>query len=77
MKFRVFTNAANGRKVAVNIDSVKYIDASDENAKTTYIYLDGYTLAYDDVPDAQTVPVVIEVEEDFDVVFSRLNTIAE
>lgn len=77
MKFRVFTNAANGRKVAVNIDSVKYIEVADENAKTTYIFIDSLTLAYDDAPDSQMVPVVIEVEEDFDVVFSRLNTIAE
>lgn len=77
MKFRVFTNAANGCKVAVNIDSVKYIEVADENAKTTFIYITGFSLSYYDKLDAGMVPVVIEVEEDFDVVFSRLNTIAE
>ena len=77
MKFRMFTNAANGRKVAVNIDRVRNIEAADAEANTTYIYLDGYEPAYDYRPDSQAVPVVIEVSEDFDIVFSRLNTIAE
>ena len=83
MKFRVFTKALTGCKIAVNIDCVKYIEVADESENTTYIHIDGLAhidssaLACDDVPDASMVPVVIEVAEDFATVFSRLNTIAE
>jgi hypothetical protein len=67
MKFRVFTNAVNGRKVAVNIDHVQRIETANEEIGSTYIF----------VCRNGGVVAVIEVKEDFDVVFSRLNTIAE
>ena len=74
MKFRMFTLAGRGCKVAVNIDRVRYIEVADAKAKTTYIYLDG-KLEATRVGEALTS--VLEVSEDFDMVFSRLNTIAE
>jgi hypothetical protein len=68
MKFRYFTDATRkGIKIAVNIDQVQRIETADAEAGTTYIFVgrDG----------GETV--VIEVGEDFDTVFSRLNTIFE
>ena len=66
MKFRMFTSAANGRKVAVNIDHVLYIE--EQRDGTTLIELGNHK-------DMQ--PTFLEVSDPFDVVFSRLNTIAE
>ena len=77
MKFRMFTNAATGRKIAINIDRVQYIEAAGRKAKRTYIYIDGLEPSYEDRADSQMAPIVIELSEDFDTVFSRLNTIAE
>lgn len=66
MKFRMFTDAANGRKLAVNVDFVLEIEADK----------DGTTAIFMRRPYQGDV-VIIEVAEDFDTVFSRLNTIAE
>ena len=74
MKFRMFTLAVRGYKVAVNIDRVRFIEVADAEEKTTYIYLDGRLEATE---PGEPLTSVIEVSEDFDTVFSRLNTIAE
>ena len=66
MKFRMLTEAANGRKIAVNIDHVLYIE--EQRDGTTLIELGNHK-------DMQ--PTFLEVSEPFDIVFSRLNTIAE
>ena len=66
MKFRLLTDAANGRKIAVNIDYVRYIEARKDG--TTVVALSRHD---------EFETMVIEVSEPFDVVFSRLNTIAE
>ena len=63
MKFIMFTYAASGLKVAVRTDAVGYIDEADRESRTTYISI-GKSRG-------------IEVAEDFDAVFARLNTIAE
>ncbi len=69
MKFRMFTDAIRkGKKIAVNIDRVKFIETADAEAGTTEIWMDGR-----DGDD----PIILEVGEDFDTVFSRLNTIFE
>lgn len=69
MKFRYFTDAIRkGKKIAVNIDRVKFIETADAEAGTTAIWMDGR-----DGDDT----IIIEVGEDFDTVFSRLNTIFE
>ena len=66
MKFRYFTDAIRkGVKIAVNIDHVRFIETADAEAGTTYIVFD------------KNGEQCIEVGEDFDTVFSRLNTIAE
>lgn len=68
MKFRMFTDAVRkGKKIAVNIDRVRFIQVADAEAGTTEIWMDGHS------GDA----IVLEVGEDFDAVLSRLNTIAE
>ena len=68
MKFRMFTDAVRkGKKIAVNIDRVRFIQVADAEAWTTEIWMDGHS---GDV-------IVLEVGEDFDTVLSRLNTIAE
>jgi hypothetical protein len=68
MKFRYFTDAIRkGKKIAVNIDRVRLIQVADAEAGTTEIWMDGHA--------GDTI--VVEVSEDFDTVFSRLNTIAE
>ena len=68
MKFRMFTDAVRkGKKIAVNIDRVRFIQVADAEAGTTEIWMDGHS------GDA----IVLEVGEDFDTVLSRLNTIAE
>ena len=68
MKFRMFTDAIRkGKKIAVNIDHVRFIETADAEAGTTEIWMDGHN---DDA-------VVLEVGEDFHTVISRLNTIAE
>lgn len=72
MKFRMFTEAIRGEKIAVNIDKVSRIAVACKKANTTYIFFDQ---PYRD--DEGTGEVVVEVGEDFDTVFSRLNTIAE
>lgn len=72
MKFRMFTEAIRGEKIAVNIDKVSRIAVACKEANTTYIFFDQ---PYRD--DEGTGEVVVEVGEDFDTVFSRLNTIAE
>ena len=60
MKFRMFTDLASGRKIAVNIDSVdKIVEVRD--GCEIWIGFDSY----------------VTVAENYDVVFSRLNTIAE
>jgi len=68
MKFRMFTDALSGRKLAVNVDLVTLIEVADKVSKTTEIWLKAGN--DNDV-------VVVGVSEDFDTVFSRLNTIAE
>lgn len=72
MKFRMFTEAISGEKIAVNVDRVSRIGVACKKANTTYIYFDHY---YTD--DEGTVETVVEVSEPFDIVFTRLNTIAE
>lgn len=68
MKFRYFTDATrNDVKIGVNVDRVRFIQTADAEAGTTEIWMDGHN------GDA----IVLEVAEDFDTVFSRLNTIAE
>lgn len=68
MKFRYFTDATRkGVKIGVNVDRVRFIQTADAEAGTTEIWMDGHK---GDV-------IVLEVAEDFDTVFSRLNTIAE
>ena len=66
MKFRVFTEVASGHKIAVNIDRVLYI--KDQHDGTTLIKLEGHK---------NMLPTFLEASEPFDIVFSRLNTIAE
>lgn len=71
MKFRCFTDAVRkGIKIAVNVDRVRFIETADVEAGTTNIWMDGHNSDGNDV-------VVLEVGEDFDTVFSRLNTIFE
>ncbi len=72
MKFRMFTLAISGEKIAVNVDHVARIEVACKKANTTYIFLD---TQYTD--EDGTVETVVEVSEPFDIVFSRLNTIAE
>ena len=72
MKFRMFTEAISGEKIAVNIDHVSRIGVACRTAKTTYIYFD-----YQLKDEEATMEAVVEVSEPFDIVFSRLNTIAE
>lgn len=62
MKFRMFTDAVTQNKVAVNVDHV--IDIVALGNGKTYIWFDVKGQA-------------LTVAEDFDTVFSRLNTIAE
>ena len=62
MKFRMFTDAITKRKVAVNIDTV--VDIVQMGDGTTDIWF-------------TTKGLILNVAEDFDTVFSRLNTIAE
>jgi len=61
MKFRMLTEYYSGCKVAVNVDKVVQVD--DCNGKYTVVHM-GYK---------QSIPV----REDFDTVFSRLNTVAD
>lgn len=68
MKFRMFTEAVSGRKVAVNVDLVTLIEVADKEAKTTEIWMTSWR---------NGDMCIVEVSEDFDTVFSRLNTIAE
>ena len=74
MKFRYFTHATRkGVKIAVNVDMVQRIETADVKAGTTYIFFGKNSgEKYEEV-----VEQCIEVGEDFDTVFSRLNTIAE
>lgn len=68
MQFRYFTDAARkGVKIGVNVDRVRFIQTADAEAGTTEIWMDGH----------KGDTIVLEVGEDFDTVFSRLNTIAE
>jgi len=62
MKFRMFTDAVTKRKVAVNVGKIVDIVAVDDG--TTDIWF-------------TTKGMVLNVAEDFDTVFSRLNTIAD
>lgn len=72
MKFRMFTDAISGEKIAVNVDKVLWIGVACKTANTTYIHLD---YCFED--GGEKLESVIEVSESFDIVFSRLNTIAE
>lgn len=63
MKFRMFTEIANGEKVAVNIDSVAYVDIVGGKVQI-HVNVGAFRVA-------------ILVKEDFDIVFSRLNTVAD
>lgn len=72
MKFRLFTDAIRNRKIAINVDRVVRIEPASESAGTTYIILD----QMEDDDDGR-FHTTFEVAESFDVVFSRLNTIAE
>ncbi|MBQ4385627.1 MAG: hypothetical protein II823_06905 [Kiritimatiellae bacterium] len=62
MKFRMFTDAVTKRKVAVNI--TKVVDIVQQGDGTTDIWF-------------TTKGMILNVAEDFDTVFSRLNTLAE
>ena len=73
MKFRMFTEMLSGEKIAVNVDKVSRIGVASKTANTTYIYFD-YQIGDG---EGSTVEACIEVSEPFDIVFSRLNTIAE
>lgn len=74
MKFRYFTDATRkGVKIGVNVDEVERIETADADANTTYIIFK--RKIYDG--DGELTFSCIEVAEDFDTVFSRLNTIAE
>lgn len=73
MKFRLFTDAIRNRKIAINVDRVVRIEHACESAGTTYIILD----QMEDDGDGDRFHTTIEVAEPFDIVFSRLNTIAE
>ena len=66
MKFRMFTDAATGRKVAVHIDKVNYVI---ENANGTVRIWTRRAEA--------DIGAFIDVTEDFNTVISRLNTIVE
>ena len=72
MKFRLFTDAIRNRKIAINVDRVVRIEPASESAGTTYIMLDQM-----EEDDDGRFHMIFEVAESFDVVFSRLNTIAE
>lgn len=60
MKFRMFTDVKSGKRIAVNVDRVIWIEDCD-----------GCVVIYAGTTEC------VEVAEDFDTVFSRLNTIAE
>lgn len=62
MKFRMVTDAVTKRKVAVNI--TKVVDIVQMGDGTTDIWF-------------TTKGMILNVAEDFDTVFSRLNTLAE
>ena len=62
MKFRMFTDAVTKRKVAVNV--TKVVDIVQMGDGTTDIWF-------------TTKGMILNVAEDFDTVFSRLNTLAE
>ena len=66
MKFRMLTEVGSGCKIAVNIDHVLYIE--EQRDGSTLIEIGNHK-------DMQ--PTFLEVSEPFNVVFSRLNTIAE
>ena len=68
MKFRMFTDAVRkGVKIGVNVDRVWFVQTADAEAGTTEIWMGGH--------NGDTI--VLEVEEDFDTVLARLNTISE
>lgn len=74
MKFRLFTDATRkGVKIAVNVDMVQRIETADKKAGTTWIFFG----RNNGEKYEEFVEQCIEVGEDFDTVFSRLNTIAE
>lgn len=62
MKFRIFTDAVTKRKIAVNVDRV--VDMVELGDGTTDIWF-------------ETKGLIVNVAEDFDTVFARLNTVAE
>lgn len=66
MKFVTFTDAQNGRKVAVYVDKVAYV-LENEN---------GTVRIWTRRAEAD-IGAYIDVAEDFNTVISRLNTIAE
>lgn len=74
MKFRMFTDAIRkGVKIAVNVDKVQRIETADKKAGTTWIFFGKNNgEKYDEFAEQ-----CVEVGEDFDTVFSRLNTLAE
>ena len=61
MKFRMFTSACTGRKIAVNVDLVAHVCEERDG---------GCDIVMDDVK-------FVTVAESFDVVISRLNTVAD
>ena len=62
MKFRMFTDFESGEKIALDVDSVSRIE--EEKSGGTWITL-------------KDLDALVRVQEDFDTVFSRLNTVAE
>ena len=68
MKFRKFTDAVRkGVKIGVNVDRVRFVQTADAESGTTEIWMDGH----------KGDTIVLEVEEDFNTVLARLNTIAK
>ena len=72
MKFRMFTDWYTGNKIAVNVEIVTGIEALDGEKPGTLI-----ALAERVVDPAVRKWSSVRVEEDFDTVLARLNTIAE
>lgn len=74
MKFRMFTEFELKQKIAVNVDQVRQI-IEDKDGGTWIVFIDYQPPEILDV--GENDPGVVRVAEDFDTVFSRLNTLAE
>jgi hypothetical protein len=81
----MFTQAANGRKIAINYKLVRYVHelpALGEDTARSRIVLHPVNNESSipecvDVESEPLMPICVDVEEDFDVVLSRLNMVVK